>query len=250
MKIEKLRELFLNSEGPKTIIEGAGETGEVGPKETEEEKFIKEHSTTTVEIMQRFKDNTGIPIIAANVYEVVKSFNRSFGSIAQSIAYKIAEDGFNTIVYYEENDNHDIIPYTMQQYLERSLKLDIGSTDPCNATTKNGEIIVNGKYHLVNGKLEAIESKSDDEKLEDIIEGKKKPVFTDEEKNKINEYIRDDENYGIFGKNEDMIDKLTNILSGDNGDNNEAVRAAIQQMINDDELSDVYEGLSGILNKC
>ena len=47
-----------------------------------------------------------------------------------------------------------------------------------------------------------------------------------------------------------MINKLTNILSTDNGDNNEAVRAAIQQMINDDELSDVYEGLSGILNKC
>ena len=250
MKIEKLRELFLNSEGPKTIIEEAGKTGEVSSKETEEEKFIREHSATTVEIMQRFKENNDIPIIAANVYEVVKSYNDGFGDTVQYIINGLAEDKFNTIVYYEENNNHDIIPYTMQQYLERALKLDIGSTDPCNATTKNGEIIVNDKYHLVNGKLEAIESKSDDEKLEDIIEGKKEPVFTDEEKNIINDYIRNDENYGIFGKDEDMINKLTNILSTDNGDNNEAVRAAIQQMINDDELSDVYEGLSGILNKC
>ena len=47
-----------------------------------------------------------------------------------------------------------------------------------------------------------------------------------------------------------MINKLTNILSRDNGDNNEAIRADIQQMIDDDELSDVYEGLSEILNKC
>ena len=83
----------------------------------------------------------------------------------------------------------------MQQYLERALKLDIGSTDPCNATTKNGEIIVNDKYHLVNGKLEAIESKSDDEKLEDIIEEKKEPVFTDKEKNIIN-MILNMPNYG------------------------------------------------------
>ena len=66
MKIEKLRELFLNNKGPKTIVE-TGETGEVGPKETEEEKFIKEHSATTVEIMQRFKERTDLPIITANV---------------------------------------------------------------------------------------------------------------------------------------------------------------------------------------
>ena len=66
MKIEKLRELFLNSAGPKTIVE-TSETGEVGPKETEEEKFIKEHSATTVEIMQRFKERTDLPIITANV---------------------------------------------------------------------------------------------------------------------------------------------------------------------------------------
>ena len=66
MKIEKLRELFLNNKGPKTIVE-TGETSEVGPKETEEEKFIKEHSATTVEIMQRFKERTDLPIITANV---------------------------------------------------------------------------------------------------------------------------------------------------------------------------------------
>jgi len=45
MKIEKLRELFLNGEGPKVVTEETG-GGEAGPKETEEEKFIKEHPVT------------------------------------------------------------------------------------------------------------------------------------------------------------------------------------------------------------
>ena len=250
MKIEKLRELFLNSEDPKTIIEEAGktsETGEVGPKETEEEKFIREHSATTVEIMQRFKENNDIPIIAANVYEVVKSYNDGFGDTVQYIINGLAEDKFNTIVYYEENNNHDIIPYTMQQYLERSLKLDIGSTDPCNATTKNGEIIVNDKYHLVNGKLEAIESKSDDEKLEDIIEDKNEPVFTKEEKKHIIDYIN---NFDYEENSDNMISNLTAILSRDDGTNNEDIKLAIQDMIERGELIDVYDGLSEILDKC
>ena len=95
--------------------------------------------------MQRFKERTGYPIITANVYQATKFYNDGFGDTVQYIINGLAEGGFNTIVYYEENKNHDIIPYTMQQYLERSLKLDIGSTDPCNPTIKNGEIIVNDK---------------------------------------------------------------------------------------------------------
>lgn len=249
MKIEKLRELFLNSASPKTIVE-TSETDETNPKETEEEKFIKEHSATTVEIMQRFKERTDLPIITANVNQAVDYYNHLFGSTVQSIAAEIAEDGFNTIVYYEETPNHDIIPYTMQQYLERALKLDIGSTEPCNSTIKDGEIIVNDKYHLVNGKLEAIESKSDDEKLEDIIKGKKEPFFTQEEKNIIIDYINDPDNYLFGEKNDDMIQELTAILNRDNGDDNESIKRDIKDMKDNHKLDDVYADLAKILNKC
>ena len=137
----------------------------------------------------------------------------------------------------------------MQQYLERALKLDIGSTDPCNSTIKNGEIIVNDKYHLVNGKLEAIESNSDDEKLEDINEVKNEPVFTQEEKNEIIEYINEEENY-LFGKDDNMISELTAILNGDDGTDNEDVKRKIKQMKDDHKLDDVYADLEKILNKC
>ena len=41
-------------------------------------------------------------------------------------------------------------------------------------------------------------SKNDDEKLEDIIKGKKEPFFTQEEKNIIIDYINDPDNY-LFG---------------------------------------------------
>ena len=135
----------------------------------------------------------------------------------------------------------------MQQYLERSLKLDIGSTDPCNSTIKNEEIIVNDKYHLVNGKLEAIESKSDDEKLEDIIEGKTEPVFTEKEKKHIIDYIN---NFDYEERDDNMISKLTAILSRDDGTNNENIKLDIQEMIENGELIDVYDGLSEILDKC
>ena len=137
----------------------------------------------------------------------------------------------------------------MQQYLERALKLDIGSTDPCNPTIKDDEIIVNDKYRLVNGKLEAIKSKSDDEKLEDIIEGKAESVFTDEEKNIILEYINDPDNY-LFEKNDDMIQELTAILSRDNGNDNESIKRDIKEMKDNNKLDDVYADLEKILNKC
>ena len=138
----------------------------------------------------------------------------------------------------------------MQHYLERALKLDIGSTEPCNSTIKDGEIIVNDKYHLVNGKLEAIESKSDDEKFEDIIKGKKEPFFTQEEKNIIIDYINDPDNYLFGEKNDDMIQELTAILNRDNGDDNESIKRAIKDMKDNNKLDDVYADLAKILNKC
>ena len=138
----------------------------------------------------------------------------------------------------------------MQQYLERALKLDIGSTEPCNSTIKDGEIIVNDKYHLVNGKLEAIESKNDDEKLEDIIKEKKEPFFTQEEKNIIIDYINDPDNYLFGEKNDDMIQELTAILNRDNGDDNESIKRDIKDMKDNHKLDDVYADLAKILNKC
>ena len=47
-----------------------------------------------------------------------------------------------------------------------------------------------------------------------------------------------------------MISKLTAILSRDDGTDNENIKLDIQEMIENGELIDVYNGLSEILDKC